>query len=95
MRKTWNVALSGVTDGNTLNDVKVPMRVLVGDISGDGVVNASDLSQVNAQVGAPLSGSDFRNDVNINRAINGSDVSFVKSKSGTALPSAAPSIQKR
>ena len=50
------------------------------------MVNASDLAKTKGQAVQSLSNENFREDVNASGSINGSDVSLVKSKSGTALP---------
>ena len=85
--QTLVISLSDVSDGpNTMGCVAIPMGVLLGDVTGNGSVNGSDVGQAKLQSGQGLSGSNFRNDVNVNGAINGSDVSTVKLKSGTALP---------
>jgi hypothetical protein len=84
--QTIYVTLFSVTDGNTTSDVVVPMSILVGDTTGNGVVNSSDVSQTKAQSGHAITTSNFREDVSANGAINSSDVSFVKSKKGTGLP---------
>jgi hypothetical protein len=75
-----------VTDGVNTSTVSVPIGFLVGDTSGNGSVNASDVSQTKAQSGQLVTGSNFRNDVTVNGTINASDVSQVKARSGTALP---------
>jgi hypothetical protein len=62
------------------------MDVLIGDSTGNGAVNASDISQTQAQSGKPVTLSNFRNDMNANGSINSSDISLVQSKSGTRLP---------
>ena len=80
------VTLSGVNYGGNTGDLVLPIAILVGDTSGNGTVNATDLSQTKAQSGQPVSSSNFREDVTANGSINGSDVSTVKSLSGTALP---------
>jgi len=67
-------------------DVPVSMCVLVGDVNGNGAVNASDVSLTKSQVGIAVSGSNFREDVNANGVINWVDVAQVKAKVGTALP---------
>jgi len=84
--QTLMVTLAGVNDGSNMADVVVPDRFLLGDITGNGVVNASDISQVKSQVGAVFSTANCRSDVNLNGAINSSDVALVKSKTGTAVP---------
>jgi hypothetical protein len=80
------VTLSNVNDGTHMGDVPVSMGVLVGDVNGNAVVNASDVSLTKSQVGQAVSGSNFREDVNANGLINSVDVAQVKSEVGTALP---------
>jgi uncharacterized delta-60 repeat protein len=80
------VTLFNVNDGMNSGDVPVSMGVLVGDVNGNAVVNASDVSLTKSQVGQAVSGSNFREDVNANGLINSVDVALVKSKVGTALP---------
>jgi hypothetical protein len=83
------VTLNNVFDGATTANVSVQMGVLPGDTTGNGLVNASDISQTQSQSGQPLSGGpsgNFREDVTVNGLINSSDISLVQSKSGTALP---------
>jgi hypothetical protein len=80
------VTLFNVNDGTHMGNVPVSMGVLVGDVNGNAVVNASDVSLTKSQVGQAVSGSNFREDVNANGLINSVDVALVKSKVGTALP---------
>ena len=80
------VTLASVSDGTNLGSLMVPMGILAGDTTGNGNVNATDVSQVKLQSGQPATGSNFRNDVNVSGSINATDVSSVKLKSGTALP---------
>jgi hypothetical protein len=82
------VSLDNVTDsaGGNSSAVDAWMGVLLGDTTGNGSVNGSDVSQTRLQSGQALSGSNFRSDVTVNGLINGSDISSVKLKSGTALP---------
>jgi hypothetical protein len=80
------VKLTSVTDGINTGDVVIPMSILIGDTTGNGTVNASDVSQTKAKAGQAADFSNFREDVTTNGSINASDVSLVKSKSGTALP---------
>ena len=80
------VALFNVNDGTHMGNVPVSMGMLVGDVNGNAVVNASDISLTKAQVGQAVSSSNFREDVNANGLINSVDVALVKSKVGTALP---------
>ena len=81
-----NICLSNVNDGTTSGNVSYPFRVLVGDTTGNGSVNASDVSLTKLKSGQAVDASNFREDVTVNNSINASDVSLVKSKSGTALP---------
>ena len=81
--QTITVTLFDVHQGASAGDMAVQMSVLIGDTSGNGVVNSTDVIETKA-----LSGSDSasRNDVIVNGTINSSDVSLVKLNSGTALP---------
>ena len=80
------VTLFNVNDGIHMGNVPVSMGVLIGDVNGNAVVNASDVSLTKSQVGNAVSGSNFREDVNANGTINATDVALVKSTVGTALP---------
>ena len=84
--QTITVTLVGVSDGATTSDVSVQMAVLLGDTTGSGAVNSSDISQTKSQSGQLVTGSNFRTDVTASGSINSSDISLVKSKSGTGLP---------
>jgi uncharacterized delta-60 repeat protein len=80
------VTLAGVSDGATTTDIAVQMGVLVGDTTGNGIVNASDLSLTKLQSGQAITNTNSREDINANGSINASDVSLVKLHSGTSLP---------
>ena len=80
------VTLFNVNDGTHMGNVPVSMGVLVGDVNGNALVNASDVSLAKSQVGMAVSSSNFREDVNANGVINSVDVALVKAKVGTALP---------
>ncbi len=84
--QTITLALFDVNDGVNSGDVGIRMSVLVGDSTGNGSVNASDVSQVKARSGQPVDATNFRSDVTANGFINASDVSAVKARSGTSLP---------
>ena len=84
--QTITLTLSGVNDGTNTGDVSVQMAVLLGDTTGSGAVNSSDISQTKSQSGQAVTASNFRQDVAVSGSINSSDISLVKSKSGTALP---------
>ena len=80
------VTVAGLNDGSSTSDLAIPMRVLVGDTSGNGSVNASDVSQTKGQAGQVVTASNFREDVATNGTINASDVSLVKARSGQSVP---------
>src|ERR1700730_1324148 len=58
------VTLFNVNDGTHVGNVPISMGVLIGDVNGNAVVNASDVSLTKAKVGQAVSGSNFREDVN-------------------------------
>jgi hypothetical protein len=81
--QTIRVRLNSV---NNSTDVTIPMSVLIGDTSDNGVVNAADVAQTKAQLGAVVGASNFREDVNANGVINAADGAMVKARVGTSLP---------
>jgi hypothetical protein len=78
-----SVTLNNV-NGST--NVTMPMRILIGDVNGNGSVNATDVTQTKINSGQTTDATNFRSDVNASSAINASDVSMVKSMVGTAAP---------
>ena len=58
------VALLGASHGSSKSEFSVPMSVLVGDTSGNGVVNATDISKTKLESGQALNDQNFREDVN-------------------------------
>jgi len=82
----FNVNVLGVNDGTGARDISVPMAVLIGDTTGNGVVDSNDISLTHSQVGRVVTSSNFREDVTVNGQIGAADVSLVQSKSGTVLP---------
>ena len=58
----------------------------IGDVNGNGAVNASHVSQTKSRVGHTIDGTNSRSDVNADGSINATDVSLVKSSAGTGLP---------
>ena len=79
------IKLTSVTDGVNTGSVVIPMGILIGDTTGNGSVNASDVGQTKLRSGQAISTSNFRSDVTANASINATDVGAVKLKSGTAL----------
>ena len=82
------VTLSNVTDcfGSVLPNTMVSAGMLIGDTTGNRTVNSSDIAQVKAQSGSPVTSANFREDLNVDGVINASDIGLVKSKSGDSLP---------
>jgi hypothetical protein len=98
---TYIVNLTGVTNAQRLTvtlanlsdnagdfsaSASVTMGVLIGDTTGNGLVNSSDISQTQSQSGQAVTSNNFREDVTVNGSINSSDISLVQAHSGTALP---------
>jgi len=83
------VTLTGVHDsyGQTLASASVTVGLLLGDTTGNGSVNSSDIAQTQAASGQMLDATNFREDVTVNGQINSSDISMVQAQSGTALGS--------
>jgi RHS repeat-associated protein len=80
------VTLVGVQENGQAGDLIIPMRILVGDVNGDGTVNASDRAIVSSKFGLTVDATNFRCDVNASGGINATDRSIVSLYSGTALP---------
>jgi len=85
--QTLGITLLNVSNGTTTADVLIPMGVLLGDTNGSASVTASDIGQVKSLSGQPVTGANFRADVNVSGgAISASDIGLVKSTAGTQLP---------
>lgn len=87
--QTITVTLSNVNDGATTRDISVPMGVLRGDTSADGVVNSADITQVRRQSGQAATAGpspNFHTDLSNDGVINSADITTVRRQSGTALP---------
>jgi uncharacterized repeat protein (TIGR02543 family) len=80
------LALFDANDGSNTADVGLKAGILLGDIDGSGMVNATDKLMVQSAIGQAVSGMNFRSDVNTNGAINSTDKTITTSKSGTGLP---------
>jgi len=78
--------LNSVSDGSHIDNLSVPMAVLLGDTTGNGSVNASDIALIKTQSGVPVSASNFRRDITVSGTINSSDISLAKTASGSAIP---------
>jgi serine protease AprX len=86
--QTLTVRLSNVTDqfSQVLPDALPSITLLIGDTSGNGSVNASDIAQTKSQIGQLVTAGNFRTDINVSGTINASDVSIIKSRIGTSIP---------
>ena len=80
------VQLNNVSDGTNTISPAVTFGLLIGDTSGNGSVNASDVAQTKSQSGMAACPSNFREDVNGDGSINASDISLVKFNVGNSLP---------
>ena len=90
------VTLTGVPDNKRLTvalanvngsfGTTASIGFLVGDVNGTRSVNATDISGVKAQVGQPISATNFRFDLNATGGVSAVDVSVVKSRAGVVLP---------
>ena len=83
--QTITVNLVEVSDGVISDDVSIPMTVLIGDTSGNGSVNASDLSKAKSVLGEPATPSSYRSDVFADGDINDDDLSTIQSFIGTGV----------
>ncbi len=74
------ITLLGVNDGINVGDVSVPMGVLLGDVTANGKVTNTDVSQVQANVDptTPVTQAKCRNDVTVNGFVTNTDVSTVQ-----------------
>jgi len=100
--KQFEVNLTGVTNAQYLvvslvnakdstgaigNVIGPQMGVLIGDVTGNGIVSNGDVSAVQAQVAQTVTSSNFRDDVNANGTLSNGDVSLTKAQVGQTLPS--------
>ena len=82
------VTLHNVTDrfSQVLPDTPITVNMLIGDTTGNKMVNASDISQTKLQSGSSATASNFREDVSGNGTISATDITLVKSRSGASVP---------
>ena len=87
------VSANNVTDQflQVLPNTSVTAKMLIGDTTGNGSVNSSDVGEDKLQTGQPVSNSNFRDDVTVSGDINSSDVGLVKLHSGEGV--SAPSTK--
>lgn len=87
------VHLLGVSDGTRTSNVSVQMGVLLGDTTGDGVVNSGDITQTRRQSGQVTVESNKRIDLSVDGVINSGDITLVRRHWGTALPTTVNKTQ--
>lgn len=84
--QTFTLRLNNVNDGFTIQNVSLQLGVLLGDTTGDRIVNTGDTLQTRSRAGAPVDASTFRSDVNTDGVLNTGDTLLVRSNSGASLP---------
>jgi hypothetical protein len=86
--QTITIALSGVKLKHVASKtaVAVPMSILVGNTTGDGVVDSADVSQTKSQSGRAVTNLNSRQDVNADDSINRTDILLIRSFSDRRLP---------
>jgi len=73
------------TSGGSVSPAVVPIGFLVADVNGNHTVSASDIAQVKAEAG-PVTGANFRSDLNVSGDVNATDISITKAKAGGTIP---------
>ena len=99
--KTMTIDLNGVSDmqklvltlhnvtdrfSQVMPDTPIAVNMLIGDVTGNKSVNASDVSLTKSRSGSATNASNFREDVTDNGTISASDITLVKSHSGASVP---------
>lgn len=86
--QTLQVNLSDVVaeDGGTLPSGVLSLRVLRGDVNGNGSVSGSDVNTVKAAVGSTPDSTRFTTDVNASGSVSGADVNITKAAVGSSVP---------
>jgi hypothetical protein len=64
----------------------VPFGFLTGDADASRVVNKPDQTLVRGQVNQPVTGSNFREDLNADGRIKAADANVVKANNGHSIP---------
>ena len=82
-RKRVTVTVAGVNGGA---DFQVSLGYFVGDFNDSRAVNASDISAQRTRLAQAVNANNFRFDLNADGAIDSSDTSLVKGRSGLVMP---------
>jgi len=82
------VTVNNVTDpyGRTLAKAAVPIGILLGDVDGNKTVDNKDVNAVSGKVGASVSQTTFRDDVNVTGKIDQTDVNITQGQVGMSIP---------
>ena len=72
--------VTATTGGGVLPAAAVTVRLLEGDINGNGGVSGSDVNLTMAAVSGPIDGLSYRTDINCNGGVSGSDVNLVRAR---------------
>ncbi|HSU85446.1 MAG TPA: YCF48-related protein [Chthoniobacterales bacterium] len=82
------LTITGVHDdqGNVLSTASVTMGLLLGDVSGDGVVHSTDTHRTKVDRGQQTNSTNFRDDIDTNGRIDRADFALIKAQVGTTLP---------
>jgi hypothetical protein len=75
-------SVTGLAGQALVGDTDCAVRVLAGDINGDGMVASGDITQVKSRSGQSAAVGNVRFDVNSDGQVASGDISQVKSKSG-------------
>jgi hypothetical protein len=84
--QTLTINLLGVSGGGNSGNVVIPMSVLAGDVSQNGLVDSGDVFLVRQQTGQTVTSSNFRDDVSANGVIDSGDVFLTRQNTGASLP---------
>ena len=83
--QTVVLQINGVMSGPSRGNLPVSLSVLVGDVTGNSAVNASDVALVKTEMAHAVDATNFRADVNADGAIQATDVALVKSDAGSGF----------
>jgi hypothetical protein len=73
-------------NGQTMPDTPVSIGFLLGDTTGDGVVNGGDAIQTRGRSGQGTDATNFRSDINVDGSVSAGDTIIVRGQAGNFLP---------
>ncbi len=74
------LTLFSVSDGTNTGDISLPIRFILGDVNGTGLVDGNDVSAVQAQTRQLADDNTFYMDVDLSGLIDGNDVSVTQGR---------------